>query len=32
MTGKDKRGKPYVLALAKKLPKNPDILAAAAIQ
>jgi predicted Zn-dependent protease len=31
MTGKDKRAKPYVLALAKKLPKNPDILAAASI-
>lgn len=31
MAGHDKRGKPYVLLLAKKLPKNPDVLAAAAI-
>ncbi|HEY6081177.1 MAG TPA: hypothetical protein VIW29_20320, partial [Polyangiaceae bacterium] len=27
--GKDKRAKPYVAALLKKLPKNPDVLAAA---
>ena len=32
MTGKDKRSKPYVTALLKKLPKNPDVLAAAAIE
>jgi hypothetical protein len=29
VVGKDKRAKPYVTALAKKLPKNPDVLAAA---
>jgi len=31
MTGKDKRAKAYVTALLRKLPKNPDVLAAAAI-
>ena len=31
MAGKDKRAKAYVTALARKLPKNPDVLAAAAI-
>jgi hypothetical protein len=32
MSGKDKRAKAYVTALAKKLPKNPDVLAAASIE
>ncbi len=32
MTGKDKRSHAYVTALLKKLPKNPDVLAAAAIE
>jgi predicted Zn-dependent protease len=32
MAGKDKRAKPYLAMQLKKLPKNPDILAAAAIQ
>jgi hypothetical protein len=32
MVGKDKRAKPYVGMLAKKLPKNPDILAAALLE
>ncbi len=32
MTGKDKRGRAYVTALSRKLPKNPDVLAAAAIE
>jgi hypothetical protein len=32
MTGKDKRSKMYLTALLKKLPKNPDVLAAAAIE
>jgi tetratricopeptide (TPR) repeat protein len=31
MAGHDKRGKPYVLLQLKKVPKNPDLLAAAAI-
>ena len=30
MAGNDKRAKPYVMALVKKLPKNPDVMAAAA--
>lgn len=30
MAGHDKRGKPYILMQLKKLPKNPDLLAAAA--
>jgi tetratricopeptide (TPR) repeat protein len=30
MAGNDKRAKPYVAALLKKLPKNPDVMAAAA--
>jgi hypothetical protein len=29
VVAKDKRAKAYVTALAKKLPKNPDVLAAA---
>jgi tetratricopeptide (TPR) repeat protein len=32
MVGKDKRAKPYVGMLLKKLPKNPDILAAALLE
>jgi predicted Zn-dependent protease len=32
MAGKDKRAKAYVTALARKLPRNPDVLAAAAIE
>jgi hypothetical protein len=32
MSGKDKRAKPYLALLLKKLPKNPDVLAAAAIE
>lgn len=32
VTGKDKRATPYLTALSKKLPKNPDVLAAASIQ
>ncbi len=32
MSGKDKRSQAYVTALLKKLPKNPDVLAAAAIE
>ncbi|MES1186083.1 MAG: hypothetical protein ABUL60_19885 [Myxococcales bacterium] len=32
MSGKDKRAKPYLTVLLKKLPKNPDVLAAAAIE
>jgi predicted Zn-dependent protease len=31
MSAKDKRAKAYVTALSKKLPKNPDVLAAASI-
>lgn len=31
VTGKDKRATAYVTALSKKLPKNPDVLAAASI-
>jgi len=31
MTGKDKRAAAYLAALSRKLPKNPDVLAAAAI-
>jgi hypothetical protein len=31
MSGKDKRAAPYLTALLKKLPKNPDVLAAASI-
>jgi hypothetical protein len=29
VVGKDKRAKPYITALSRKLPKNPDVLAAA---
>ncbi len=32
MSGKDKRSKVFLTALLKKLPKNPDVLAAAAIE
>jgi hypothetical protein len=32
MSGKDKRAKPYLGLLLKKMPKNPDVLAAAAIE
>lgn len=32
MAGQDKRGKPYLAMQLKKLPKNPDLLAAAAIE
>lgn len=32
MSGKDKRANAYVTALSKKLPKNPDVLAAASIE
>jgi hypothetical protein len=32
MAGHDKRAKPYLTALLRKLPKNPDVLAAAAIE
>jgi len=32
MSGKDKRATAYLTALSKKLPKNPDVLAAAAIE
>jgi tetratricopeptide (TPR) repeat protein len=31
VVGKDKRAAPYLTALIKKLPKNPDVLAAAAL-
>jgi hypothetical protein len=31
MVGKDKRAAPYLAALIKKLPKNPDVLAAATL-
>jgi hypothetical protein len=31
MSGKDKRATPYLTALIKKLPKNPDVLAAASV-
>jgi predicted Zn-dependent protease len=32
MSGADKRAKPYLTALLKKFPKNPDILAAASLE
>ncbi len=32
MAGKDKRAKPYLAALLRKMPKNPDVLAATAVE